>query len=105
MPRKKKNPAADAALPAIPSELIDQIVKGPMSADAVNAASKAFKKALIERCLGAELSEPGWAPGLSLRRRLQALLTREPRYDRPRRWPLRHCAAAVAPGGPRCVSR
>ena len=58
MPRKKKNPAADAALPAMPSELIDQIVKGPMSADAVNAASKAFKKALIERCLGAELSQP-----------------------------------------------
>ena len=56
MSRRKKNPAADAALPSIPSELIDQIVKGPMSADAVNAASKAFKKALIERCLGAELS-------------------------------------------------
>ena len=46
-PRKKKNPAADAALPTIPSELIDQIVKGPMSADAVNAASKAFKKVLF----------------------------------------------------------
>ena len=43
-PRKKKSPAADAALPAIPSELIGQIVKGPMSADAVNAASKALKK-------------------------------------------------------------
>ena len=63
-PRKKKNPAADAALPTIPSELIDQIVKGPMSADAVNAASKAFKKALIERCLGAELSHHlGYVPG------------------------------------------
>ena len=58
MPRIKKNRAADAALPVIPSELIDQIVKGPMSADAVNAASKAFKKALIERCLGAELEPP-----------------------------------------------
>jgi Transposase, Mutator family len=64
MSRKKKNPAADAALPNIPSELIDQIVKGPMSADAVNAASKAFKKALIERCLGAELSHHlGYVPG------------------------------------------
>ena len=61
---RKKNPAADTALPAIPSELIDQIVKGPMSADAVNAASKAFKKALIERCLGAELSHHlGYVPG------------------------------------------
>ena len=64
MPRTKKNRASDAALPAIPSELIDQIVKGPMSADAVNAASKAFKKALIERCLGAELSHHlGYVPG------------------------------------------
>ena len=45
MPRipRKKNLAADVALPSIPPELIDQIVKGPMSADAVNAASKAFK--------------------------------------------------------------
>ena len=64
MRRTKKNPAGDAALPVIPSELIDQIVKGPMSADAVNAASKAFKKALIERCLGAELSHHlGYVPG------------------------------------------
>ena len=65
MPRTKKNRAADAALPKIPAELLDQIVKGPMSADAVNAASKAFKKALIERCLGAELSPP---PGVRPRR-------------------------------------
>ena len=36
MPRKKKSPAADAALPVIPSELIDQIVKGPMSPDPVS---------------------------------------------------------------------
>lgn len=28
MSRKKKNPAADPALPIIPAELIDQIVKG-----------------------------------------------------------------------------
>ncbi len=37
MRRTKKNPAADAALPVIPAELIDQIVKGPMSADAALA--------------------------------------------------------------------
>jgi putative transposase len=47
--------AAMAALPSIPKELIDQFVTGPMSAEAVNAASIAFKKALIERVLGAEL--------------------------------------------------
>jgi putative transposase len=47
--------ARSAALPSIPKELIDQFVTGPMSAEAVNAASVAFKKALIERALGAEL--------------------------------------------------
>ena len=61
MPSKKKTPSA---LPSIPKELIDQIVDGPMTAEAVNAASIAFKKALIERALGAELSHHlGYAPG------------------------------------------
>jgi len=56
MPSKTKAvKAAMAALPSIPKELIDQFVTGPMSAEAVNAASMAFKKALIERVLGAEL--------------------------------------------------
>jgi transposase-like protein len=45
-----------AALPAIPKELIEQFVSGPMTSDAVNAATVAFKKALIERALGAEMS-------------------------------------------------
>lgn len=48
--------AAAAAMPSIPKELIDQFGTGPMSAEAVNAASMAFKKALIERALGAEMS-------------------------------------------------
>lgn len=47
--------AKTAALPKIPKELIDQFVSGPMTPEAVNAASMAFKKALIERALGAEL--------------------------------------------------
>jgi putative transposase len=65
MPRKTKTAAtAEAALPSIPKEWIDQFVTGPMSAEAVNAASVAFKKALIERALGAELSHHlGYAPG------------------------------------------
>jgi transposase-like protein len=65
MPSKKtKTAAASAALPTIPKELIDQFVTGPMSAEAVNAASVAFKKALIERALGAELGHHlGYAPG------------------------------------------
>ena len=47
--------ARSAALPKIPHELIDQFVTGPMTGEAVNAASMAFKKALIERAMGAEL--------------------------------------------------
>ena len=47
--------ARSAALPKIPDELIDQFVTGPMTGEAVNAASLAFKKALIERAMGAEL--------------------------------------------------
>jgi transposase-like protein len=62
--RTKKSIAAAAALPSIPKELLDQFVKGPMSAEAVNAASMAFKKALIERALGAELGHHlGYAEG------------------------------------------
>ncbi len=56
--------AAAAALPSIHKGLLDQFVKGPMTADAVNAASMAFKMALIERVLGAELGHHlGYAPG------------------------------------------
>jgi putative transposase len=67
MPSRKTTKAAAAAaaaMPSIPKELIDQFVTGPMSAQAVNAASMAFKKALIERALGAELSHHlGYPPG------------------------------------------
>jgi putative transposase len=55
---KQKNAeiaARSAALPKIPKDLIDQFVAGPMTGEAVNAATMAFKKALIERALGAEL--------------------------------------------------
>ena len=62
--RKTTKAAASAVLPEIPKELVDQFVKGPMSAEAVQAASMAFKKALIERALGAELSHHlGYPPG------------------------------------------
>jgi len=56
--------AAMTDLPSIPKELIDQFVTGPMSAEAVQAASMAFKKSLIERALGGELSHHlGYPPG------------------------------------------
>src|SRR4051812_16809057 len=62
---QKANAAAQAAvLPAIPAELLDQLVKGPMTPEAVQDAAQAFKKALIERALGAEMSHHlGYATG------------------------------------------
>jgi putative transposase len=65
MPRKQKAAATVVKeLPSIPKELIDEFVKGPMSAEAIQSASMAFKKALIERALGAEL----WAITSVIRR-------------------------------------
>src|SRR3972149_5134861 len=50
---QKANAAAQAAvLPKIPPELLDQLVKGPMTAEAVEDASQAVKKGLIERLRG-----------------------------------------------------
>lgn len=66
MPSKtKKSPVvAKAVLPQIPKELLDQFVTGPMTAEAVNDVSVAFKKALIERAMEGELSHHlGYAPG------------------------------------------
>jgi transposase-like protein len=56
--------AKSAALPKIPKELLEQFVQGPMTAEAIQDVSMAFKKALIERALGGELSHHlGYAPG------------------------------------------
>jgi transposase-like protein len=66
MPRKAKSekPAADRLAP-IPAEILDQIVRdGPLTAAEVETATRRFKKALIERALGAELTHHlGYAPG------------------------------------------
>ena len=64
MPIKTRKAVSTPELPTIPKDFIDQFVSGPMSAEAVNAASMAFKKALIERALSAELTHHlGYAPG------------------------------------------
>jgi putative transposase len=62
---QKANAVAQArVLPKIPPELLDQLVKGPMTPGAVEETSRAFKKALIERVLGAEMSHHlGYAAG------------------------------------------
>ena len=65
MPSKAKSAAmAGTALPSIPKELIDHFVTGPMSAEAIQDISVAFRKALIERALGGELTHHlGYPPG------------------------------------------
>jgi putative transposase len=65
MPRKTKNTAAEQpSVPDIPKELLDQFVTGPMTAEAVEAVMRKFKKAVIERALGAEMTHHlGYPPG------------------------------------------
>src|SRR3546814_1801566 len=79
MSRKTKSDTTGQ--PAIPTELIDYFVKGPMTAEAVEDASAAFKKALIERAMGAELSHHlGYWPGTA--RPVQASDWRNGKRDR-----------------------
>jgi len=65
MPSKKKDPGeVDATVPEIPAELLDHLVKGPMTAASAEAVMRKFKKAFIERALGAEMTHHlGYAPG------------------------------------------
>jgi transposase-like protein len=62
--RAKKLDRAVARQPSIPKELIAQFVTGPMTGEAINAAGIAFKQALIEASLNAELTHHlGYPPG------------------------------------------
>jgi transposase-like protein len=61
MPMKKKRTiAAQAAargpLPELPRELLDELVKGPMTPGEVGDLMLAFNKAVIERAMGAEMN-------------------------------------------------
>ncbi|EAZ56193.1 Transposase, mutator type [Pseudomonas aeruginosa C3719] len=56
MSMSRKPRTQPAALPVIPSELLESFGDGSMTAEAINAASLAFKKALIERALAGELN-------------------------------------------------
>src|SRR5919109_4069898 len=66
MPRKPKSekPPAEVLAP-IPAEILDRIVRdGPLTAEEIETAARRFKKALIERALGGELTHHlGYAPG------------------------------------------
>jgi putative transposase len=66
MPRKPQfeRPAGKILAP-IPADILDQLVPdGPLSAEDIETASQRFKKALIERALGGELTHHlGYPPG------------------------------------------
>ena len=62
--KAKKLDRAVAKLPSIPKELVEQFLTGPMTGEAINAAGLAFKQALIEASLNAELTHHlGYPPG------------------------------------------
>ncbi|MFD1557405.1 IS256 family transposase [Paraburkholderia silviterrae] len=69
MPMKRRRTVASQAaargpLPELPAELLDQLVKGPMTPGEVQDLMLAFNKALIERAMGAEMNlHLGYQPG------------------------------------------
>ena len=65
MPRKLQARPAEASLAPIPAEILDQFVRqGPLTPEELDATVRRFKKAIIERALGAELSHHlGYPPG------------------------------------------
>jgi transposase-like protein len=61
--RAKQIDRAVAKLPSIPKELVNLFLTGPMTGETINEAGLAFKKALVEAALNAELSHHlGYAP-------------------------------------------
>ena len=66
MPSKRKpsEAAASGRELIVPKELLDQLVKGPMTQGEVDTVCRALKKAVIERAMSAEMSQHlGYAPG------------------------------------------
>src|SRR5881409_369735 len=65
MPRKPKTSTSEAPLAPIPSEILDQFVgQGPLTPEELDAVVRRFKKAIIERALGGELTHHlGYAVG------------------------------------------
>ena len=65
MRRRRKNLTPDTPLTAVPDEILDHFVRqGPISPEELDAAVRRFKKAVIERALGGELTHHlGYPPG------------------------------------------
>jgi putative transposase len=61
MPSKRKPATAELN---VPKELLDKLVKGPMTQDEIEAVCRSLKKAVIERAMNAEMSDHlGYEPG------------------------------------------
>ena len=66
MPRKTKTTAATdkAAQPQFSAELLEQLIPGPVTPAELEGIFQQFKKSVLERALGAEMSHHlGYAPG------------------------------------------
>jgi transposase-like protein len=65
MRRKRNSLTPDTPLAPVPDEILDQFVRqGPISPEELDAAIRRFKKAIIERALGGELTHHlGYPPG------------------------------------------
>jgi putative transposase len=65
MRRKRKSLTPDTPLAPVPDEILDQFIRqGPISPEELDAAVRRFKKAIIERALGGELTHHlGYPPG------------------------------------------
>ena len=61
MPRKKQLPPQGPAI-ELPRELLESLIPGPMTPEGLEAVFRNFKKAFIERALGAELDAHLEAP-------------------------------------------
>jgi transposase-like protein len=59
MPRRRKPPTEAGSKPtvAVPKELLDQLVKGPMTQGDLESMFRELKKAVIERAMSAEMNE------------------------------------------------
>ena len=57
MARKSKVSPSEAPLSPIPAEILDQFVRqGPLTPEELETVVRRFKKAIIERALGVELT-------------------------------------------------
>ncbi len=59
MPKRPKPPAKALTTPElnVPKELLDQLVKGPMTQGDLESMFRQLKKAVIERAMSAEMSD------------------------------------------------